>query len=113
MPHASALPHTPSGRDLALALALEMRALCDLSHRLPLPDGLGHAAMVAAQDQDRLAQTLEELALFLERTADGFGAEASPLFRPALERIRLQALAARLAGADASPQEAGGDLELL
>lgn len=113
-----ALRSQPSGSDLASALALELRSMRDLARSLPIASaGSDRDGVMAAQGQDLLEQTLDELASFLERSADKFGDEPLGDLQPALSRIGLAALAERLVGGKVAPAGGGtmaeGELELL
>ncbi len=94
-------------------IADEMRGLAVLARDLPLPAGLGDdAAVVAAQNQDLLEQTLDDLSAFLRLSARGVCGSARADVGPALGTLRLSALAARLSGGRAPAGEAAGDLDL-
>lgn len=102
-----------SGRDLMLSLAQELRSLHELARKLAAaPTSSDRSAVIAAQGQDVLEQTLDELAAFLARSADAFPDEPLPQLGPAFAGIRLAALARRLAGGIAAPVDAEGDMEL-
>lgn len=95
-------------------LAREIGGLAQTAREMPIPMGLSDAeAIVAAQKQDLLEQTLDDLSLFLRASAESVCSSAQTDMGPALGTLRLSALAARLAGGEQVPaDETGGDLDL-
>lgn len=94
-------------------IADEIGGLARVAREIPAPVGLADdAAIVAAQKQDLLEQTLDDLSAFLRMSAAGVCGSAKADVGPALKGLRLSALAARLSGARAPAVEAAGDLDL-
>lgn len=111
----TALPSSPPlrARGLVLSLAQELRTLQRLVGELPAAAPVGSAGVALAQNQDLVEQTLGELADFLAAAGPSFADQPLRGLQPALDAIRLAALAERLGGTADATREADGEMELL